>query len=138
MASHLYHCVCVLYFLRISIEIGVFKYYKITTSGSAKLAVLQEQWESCAGEWTKSSFYESIKSENRTRRQGSRRWMTRQQVRAKYGDNAVADLICDSKLKDEQTKNEQTKPHWDCPDVEAAVFLDMFAPPSNNSLDKQV
>lgn len=64
--------------------------------------------------------------------------MTRQQVRAKYGDNAVADLICDSKLKDEQTKNEQTKPHWDCPDVEAAVFLDMFAPPSNNSLDKQV
>lgn len=90
--------------------------------GSQKLAVLQEQYESCAGQWERSTFFISLKSENRSSRRGCRKWLTRAQIAQKYQSMEVANLICDSKLKDETTKAEQTKQHWDCPECEAWSF----------------
>ncbi|CAK9106672.1 Uncharacterized protein SCF082_LOCUS49684 [Durusdinium trenchii] len=85
---------------------------------SAKLAVLQEQYEACAGNWKSSDFYMSILNSSRERKQGSRRWLTRQQVIEKYQSEEIGNAICDAKLRDPETAREQTKCHPDLPDRE--------------------
>lgn len=64
------------------------------------LQVLLEQWTSCAGIWTESEFYIQVKEKRKNRSYGSRRWMTRTEIIAKFGSTEVADQIITAKKDD--------------------------------------
>ena len=55
------------------------------------------------------------------RKHGARVWLTRGQIAAKYGDQQVADEICDAKLLDDSLKDSHTKPHPDAPNSKAGL-----------------
>ena len=84
--------------------------------------MLQEQWTQCEGLWRKSTFFLQLKSENRNTRKGTRVWMTRGEAIAKHGEE-IGNALCDEKLRDENTRLEQTKPHWDLPHREARLTV---------------
>ncbi|CAL1166684.1 unnamed protein product [Cladocopium goreaui] len=72
---------------------------------SGMLQVLLEQWTSCAGVWTESEFYIQVKEKRKNRSYGSRRWMTRMEIVAKFGSTQVADQIISAKTLDaEETR----------------------------------
>lgn len=75
----------------------------------AKLQILQEAWEACKGDWKSSSFYKSITQRKTTSSHGARVWLTRQQICKKYGDQKIADCICDGKLADPNVAATQIK-----------------------------
>ena len=78
-----------------------------------RLQVLLEQWVSCNGAWKESAFYFSCKEKSKTRRHGSRKWMTVGELASKYGDRSVADLIVSQKEADPDIQKEQVRPHPD-------------------------
>ena len=88
-------------------------------SGSEKLQILVDEWASCQGNWKESRLLERMRARKSTSVHGARVWMTRAQVAQKYGNQEVADEICNGKLTDEETKATQTKPHPDAPNSEA-------------------
>lgn len=81
--------------------------------GHEKLQILVDDWTACSGRWKDSKLVETIRARKSTSVHGSRVWMTRSQIAAKYGSQTVADEICDNKLADENTKETQTKEHPD-------------------------
>ena len=100
---------------------------RFTISGSEKLAVLLEDWIACDGCWVESSFYKRVTQRTTTSRRGCRVWLTREQIRIKYGgSHKIADMICDSKLNDPESFKHQTKVHPDCPDNEAGLYCMFF------------
>lgn len=68
--------------------------------GSEKLAVLQDAWEQCRGEWKKSELYLKISNKRRHKTHGARLWLTKSQISQKYNSDAMAESICDSKRRD--------------------------------------
>lgn len=84
--------------------------------GTEKLALLQEQWESCRGKWSESQFLFQLKESSRTRKRGCRSWMTRAQVAQKYSDDwELANQICDDKLQDPHGEGKIWKKNPDAP-----------------------
>ena len=53
-------------------------------------------------------------------------WLTRQQICKKYGDQKVADCICNGKLADPNVAATQTKWHPDAEGVEAQLMGDIL------------
>jgi len=88
-----------------------------------KLQILVDDWTACSGRWKDSKLVETIRARKSTSVHGSRVWMTRSQIAAKYGSQTVADEICDNKLSDENTKETQTKEHPDSKLEAMRLFL---------------
>ncbi len=92
---------------------------EIRTAGAAafrksdQLQVLLEQWCACNGVWKESEFYYQVKQKKRSRKHGSRRWLTRGEIASKYGSSEVADLIIEQKLSDAEICKEQVRSHPD-------------------------
>ena len=97
--------------------------YAWLSLGHDKLQILMDSWSECKGEWRKSALYLKMTSRKSSSSFGSRRWLTRNQLIAKYGDESMADSICDGKLGDEELKRTHTKPHPDAPDNEAGISV---------------
>ena len=74
-------------------------------SGSAKLSLLKEAWEECAGEWKKSSPYKKITNNNMD----------------------IANAICKAKEDDPELSQTQIKDHPDAPGVEAGHGFLVFS-----------
>ena len=87
--------------------------------GTAKLQLLQDAWTACEGEWRRSELYLKIVERRKTSAHGARVWLTEMQIAAKYASPDMAREICAAKLADPELKNTHTKPHPDCPTVEA-------------------
>ena len=67
---------------------------------SAMLQVLLDQWASCDGAWTESEFYIQVKMKKKNRTFGSRRWMCKHEIVAKFGSVSVASEIIMAKTMD--------------------------------------
>ena len=80
---------------------------------SAKLQILMEQWASCEGAWRHSEFFLQIRQKNRHRQFGSRRWMTKSELVAKYGSVAIATQIIEAKEHDADASVNQIRAHRD-------------------------
>lgn len=93
--------------------------------GSHKLQILLDEWETCAGQWKKSTLYSKLSAKTTERSYGARVWLTRAQIAAKYGGGeegkAIADSICEGKLKDPEIAATHTKWHPDAPGNEAPL-----------------
>ena len=97
-------------------------------SGSAKLSLLKEAWEECAGEWKKSSLYKKITNKSKSSTHGARVWLTRGQICAKYNNNMdIANAICKAKEDDPELSQTQIKDHPDAPGVEAGHGFLVFS-----------
>ena len=82
---------------------------------------MQEQWNRCKGEWSKSDFLVELKEIRRTKKLGRRSWMIRAQVAQKYdGDWDLANTICDGKLADPHGEGKVWKRNPDAPMSEVA------------------
>ena len=90
-----------------------------SSEGSAQLQVLLDEWMQCSGQWQKSTLFERMTAKKSCRKHGARVWLTRGQIATKYGDQKVADEICDAKLLDPAIKETHTKSHPDAPNSEA-------------------
>ena len=77
------------------------------------LQVLLEQWTSCAGVWTESEFYIQVKEKHKNRSYGSRRWMTRMEIVAKFGSTQVADQIISAKTLDAEVSQTHVRANPD-------------------------
>ena len=97
--------------------------YAWLSLGHAKLQILMDSWSECKGEWRKSALFLKMTSRSSSSSFGSRRWLTRNQLVAKYNDQSMADAICNGKLGDEELKNTHTKPHPDAPQNEAGISV---------------
>eukprot|EP00435_Cladocopium_sp_Y103_P024532 s2630_g6.t1 len=64
-------------------------------------------WAECAGDWTKSKLYLSIKDSHSTKRQGKRVWLTRKQLKEKFGESA--EDIIERKVGDPDLKAKEAK-----------------------------
>jgi len=84
-----------------------------TETVSAKLQILMEQWASCEGAWRHSEFFLQIRQKNRHRQFGSRRWMTKSELVAKYGSVAIATQIIEAKEHDADASVNQIRAHRD-------------------------
>ena len=105
--------------------------------GQEKLALLQEAWASCEGEWKKSELYLKMTQRKSHSSYGTRVWMTRGQLEKKYGSKEIADTIAENKLNDpvlaktcvqwhkDAPGNEETWVTW-CTDfiIATSLFLD--------------
>ena len=97
-------------------------------SGSAKLSLLKEAWEECAGEWRQSSLYRKITNKSSVSSHGARVWCTRDQICVKYNNNQeVANAICRAKEDDEILCKTQIKDHPDAPGVQAGHGFLVFS-----------
>ena len=77
------------------------------------LSVLMEQWTSCSGCWSQSEFFLSIKQKRKNRTYGSRRWMCKAEIQAKFGSAEVAQQIIDAKMADPELKKTQVRANKD-------------------------
>ena len=108
------------------IQIGLLSKF-LAKRGTEKLALLQEQWESCQGKWSESQFLFQLKESSRTRKRGCRSWMTRAQVASKYGDDwDLANQICDDKMEDPHGEGKIWKKNPDAPLNAVAWLMYMF------------
>ena len=80
---------------------------------SDQLQVLLEQWCACSGAWRESEFYFQVKQKTLSRKLGSRRWLTRGEIAAKYGSLEVANLIIEQKMSDPEICKQQVRCHPD-------------------------
>ena len=80
---------------------------------SPKLQVLMEQWASAQGVWTQSDFYLQIKQKKKNRQFGSRVWLTRSELIAKYGSTSIAQQIIEAKEIDKEASKSQIRAHPD-------------------------
>lgn len=87
-----------------------------------------DAWESCAGEWKKSTLYQKLSCKTTNRSYGARVWLTKNQIAAKYGGGEegmkIAEKICQAKL-DPEVAATHVKWHPDAPGVEARPILTM-------------
>ena len=83
------------------------------TRGQEKLAILQEAWAGCAGEWKSSELYLKLSSRTSHSSFGARVWMTRGQLAQKYNSESIADTITQAKLDDPKLADTCVKWHPD-------------------------
>lgn len=86
-------------------------------AGSAKLQVLYEQWISCSGHWSESSFLVELRQSTRNRKRGARKWMTFHEMTMKFGSEKAASQIRDCKRADPVLSKSQIRFHPDAPGV---------------------
>ena len=65
--------------------------------------------------WTSSSLVVRMRQSHRTTHRGGRRWLSKEQIAAKYGSEEVAKEITKHKESDEVLRASDTKPHPDRP-----------------------
>ena len=65
--------------------------------------------------WTSSALVVRMKQSHKTTHHGGRRWLSKEQIAAKYGSMEVANEITEHKEKDDALKASDTKPHPDRP-----------------------
>lgn len=82
---------------------------------SEKLAILQEAWAGCQGEWKRSDLFLKLTSRKSHTSFGARVWMTKSQLTNKYGNAAIADTIIQAKLDDPKLCESCVKWHPDAP-----------------------
>ena len=87
--------------------------------GSEKLAILQEAWAGCQGEWKRSDLFLKLTSRKSHTSFGARVWMTKSQLTNKYGNAAIADTIIQAKLDDPKLCESCVKWHPDAPGNQA-------------------
>ena len=65
--------------------------------------------------WTQSDFVIQLRSKNRHRRYGSRVWLTRSELAAKYSSIEIADQIIAAKMaiEDDAVRQSQVRTHPD-------------------------
>ena len=80
-----------------------------------KLAVLFEEWASSGEDWTKSRMVIEMKTKDRHRVRGSRRWLTESEISEKYNSPEIARDICTNKLENEQLRATTVREHPDLP-----------------------
>ena len=85
----------------------------VPTRGQEKLAILQEAWAGCAGEWKSSELYLKLSSRTSHSSFGARVWMTRGQLAQKYNSESIADTITQAKLDDPKLADTCVKWHPD-------------------------
>ena len=73
-----------------------------------------DEWLSCGGRWTESTFYIRATERSTHSTRGARVWLTRDQIAEKYKSREIANMICDQKLSDPEAFRTQTKLHPDC------------------------
>eukprot|EP00435_Cladocopium_sp_Y103_P066067 s13_g28.t1 len=83
---------------------------------SQKMQVLFEQWLSASEDWSASTLVLSMRHSHTHTKRGSRRWMTRADLLAKYhGDESIVDEIIREKESDAVTKTQSCRAHPDAP-----------------------
>ena len=91
--------------------------------GNTLNSVLYEAWADCAGDWTKSKLYMTLKDKHSKKRQGKRVWLTYKELVSKFGD--AAEDIVERKLGDADLKAKEVRPHPDAPgskDIEFGMY----------------
>lgn len=83
------------------------------------MTMLFEEWLSSGEDWRTSQYIVQLQRTERRETMGARRWMTREQISAKYESDEVADQIILEKTNNPAMKN-QMKPHPDVPNNAAA------------------
>ena len=95
-----------------------------TASGdekSQKLQVLYEQWNLAEENWNNSQLVVRMRQSERTRKVGGRRWMTRQMIHERYGEELAQDIMQSKNKQDPERKGVMVKPH---PDIDKeSLFL---------------
>ena len=82
--------------------------------GNTLNSVLYEAWADCAGDWTRSKLYMTLKDKHSKKRQGKRVWLTFKELVTKFGESA--EDIVERKLGDADLKAKEVRPHPDAPD----------------------
>ena len=98
----------------------------MSTRGHEKLAILQEAWAGCAGEWKSSELYLKLSSRKSHSSFGARVWMTRSQLAQKYNSESVAETIVQSKLNDPKLVDSCVKWHPDAVGNKDILGIDVF------------
>lgn len=80
-----------------------------------KLAVLFEEWAASGEDWKKSKLVIEMRTKDRHRVRGSRRWLTESEISAKYNSPEIAKDICRNKLENEQLRATTVREHPDLP-----------------------
>lgn len=62
--------------------------------------VLMDQWPSCEGAWSESELYLQVNMKKKTWTFGSRRWMCKSEIEAKFGSATVAQQMIQAKTID--------------------------------------
>lgn len=83
---------------------------------SEKMSVLFEEWCAAGENWKSSEFVVQMKTINKTRRRGARKWMTKADLIKKYGSEDVAVAIIQGKESDKRLRDTQIRPHPEVPD----------------------
>ena len=91
--------------------------------GLVEMQNIYEKWLSCGENWQKSTWCISLTTTSTSSRRGARRWMTFQQISAKYSSDEIAQEIVDQKMTDDF--EEHRKPHPDLPH-RTETFLKVF------------
>jgi hypothetical protein len=79
------------------------------------LAVLFEEWAASGEDWKKSKLVIEMRTKDRHRVRGSRRWLTESEISAKYNSPEIAKDICRNKLENEQLRATTVREHPDLP-----------------------
>ena len=80
-----------------------------------KLAVLFEEWSGAGEDWGRSEMITQMRSKDKHRVKGCRKWLTLAEITAKYNDAEVAWDICRLKLESETLSKSQVRFHPDLP-----------------------
>lgn len=102
-----------------------------------KLAVMFEDWLTASEDWDTSKLVVQMKEVHSKGRRGSRQWLCRYQIVAKYGgDENIADEIISAKLSlDEKERALVVRDHPDTPLPELRQFLVFDAESEYDSSD---
>ena len=82
---------------------------------NAKLAVLFEEWSGAREDWDKSEMITQMRSKDKHRVKGCRKWLTMGEITAKYNSASIAWEICKLKLESETLSKSQVRYHPDLP-----------------------
>ena len=91
--------------------------------GKARLQVLQDAWNQCEGNWSRSDLYLRLTNRTTHSQKGARVWMTHSQLTKKYESASIADQIVNAKLQDEELSRTHVKPHPDMPNNQAGSLI---------------
>ena len=77
--------------------------------------MLFEEWAGSGEDWTKSRMVIEMKTRDRHRVKGSRRWLTESEIATKYGSAEIAHEIIQHKLDNENLRATSVREHPDLP-----------------------
>ena len=83
-------------------------------SGKSLNSVLFDAWVACEGEWKKSSFLQKIQDRHSSKKRGTRKWLTAQEMDLHFGSEAGLQ-IRERKLLDPELKEKEVRAHPELP-----------------------